>query len=109
MAPGKSLLIKVAPADPSTAAVAVHVNGLNCARIRIGTELVIVAPHFEMANANALSRCCPNVVPVLPPTGTAGVGSLNPTPAALTFRMFIVAAADAVMLARTQVAPISAR
>ena len=41
---------------------------------------------------NALRRCWPSVVPGLPPTGAAGVGSLKPTPAALPLTMVIVAA-----------------
>src|SRR5688572_10315075 len=36
---------------------------------------------------NAISRCSPRVVPVLPPTGAAGVGSLKPTPGALRLTM----------------------
>src|SRR5215471_13413679 len=40
-----------------------------------------------------MSRCSPMVAPELPPTGATGVGSLNPTPAALLLRMMIVAAA----------------
>src|SRR5687767_5282203 len=38
-----------------------------------------------------MRRCSPNVVPVLPPTGAAGVGSLNPTPGALMLTMTICA------------------
>src|SRR5262245_35806498 len=50
------------------------------------------APQTLAAAWNALRRCWPSVVPGLPPTGAAGVGSLNPTPAALPFWITIVAA-----------------
>src|SRR5258708_18449293 len=36
-----------------------------------------------------MSRWAPTVVPVLPPTGTAGVVSLKPTPGVLPFTMVI--------------------
>src|ERR1017187_74011 len=37
-------------------------------------------------------RCCPRVVPVFPPTGLTGVGSLNPTPAGSLLMIVTVAA-----------------
>src|ERR1035437_8903592 len=37
-------------------------------------------------------RCCPRVVPVLPPTGATTVASLNPTLGGSAFTMVIVAA-----------------
>src|SRR5262245_39885779 len=33
----------------------------------------------------AINRCSPRVVPLLPPTGAAGVGSLKPWPGSVTF------------------------
>src|SRR5262245_61109281 len=55
------------------------------------------APHTSAANWKAISRCWPLVVPGLPPTGAAGVGSLNPSlgPSALTTVMCALAAAGA--------------
>src|SRR6185295_9662763 len=41
-------------------------------------------------------RCSPSVVPMLPPTGATGVGSLKPTPAGSRLVMMIVAAATAI-------------
>src|SRR5438876_4658224 len=38
-----------------------------------------------------MSRWAPTVVPVLPPTGAAGVGWLKPTPGALPFTIVIFA------------------
>ena len=46
---GKLLKMNVAPALPSTALVAVHVNAENCAWITIGTLLVSVAPQMLAA------------------------------------------------------------
>ena len=43
------------------------------------------------AYLKAISRCWPSVVPVLPPTGARGVGSLKPTPGALMLTMTICA------------------
>src|SRR5262245_59811554 len=40
-----------------------------------------------------MRRCAPMVVPVLPPTGTAGVVSLNPSPGPSMLTMLMVAAA----------------
>src|SRR5882724_3667870 len=40
-----------------------------------------------------MRRCWPRVVPGLPPTGARGVGSLKPSPGALTLTMVIVALA----------------
>src|SRR5687768_14670209 len=65
----------------------------------MGTALLSVAPHLAAAAWNAISRCSPSVVPVLPPTGAAGVPSLKPTPAALPLTMTMVAAALAALAA----------
>src|SRR6187455_2837088 len=83
----------VAPAEPSVAPVAVQVSGSNVARMLTGTVLVSVEPQMLAAYWNAMRRCWPSVVPGLPPTGATGVGSLNPTPAALPLTMTSVAAA----------------
>src|SRR5689334_22037007 len=83
----------VAPALPSTAPPAVQGSGVNCALMTIGTGLVRVAPQMLAACVNAIRRCWPRVVPLLPPTGTAGVGSLKPTPGPLMLLITIVAAA----------------
>src|SRR5262245_50491248 len=48
-----------------------------------------------------MSRCCPIVVPVLPPTGVAGVGSLKPTPAAVALMTVMVALPEAEAAARS--------
>src|SRR5262245_4754186 len=39
-----------------------------------------------------MRRCCPIVVPMLPPTGTAGVGSLNPSPGPSLLTMMMLTA-----------------
>ena len=69
---------------------------------RAGMDDVLIACATEMntdaditAYAKALSRCWPSVTPGLAPTGTAGVGSLKPTPGALPLTIVIVAAASA--------------
>ena len=41
------------------------------------------ASQMSAARSKTLRRCCPRVVPGLPPTGAAGVGSLNPSPGAV--------------------------
>src|SRR5690349_5610801 len=92
-APGKSANTCVAPALPSTAPVAVQASGVNWALMTIGTGLVRVAPQMLAAWVKAIRRCLPSVVPSLPPTGVAGVGSLKPTPGAFRLLMTIVAAA----------------
>ena len=80
-APGKSRQTDVVPALPRTADVAVQFNAVHCASIRIGTRLASVLPHWFAAAWNAINRCSPKVEPEFPPTGVAGVVSLNPTPA----------------------------
>ena len=50
-----------------------------------GTVLVRVAPQVLAAVWAAIRRWAPNVVPVLPPTGEAVVGSLKPTPVGSAF------------------------
>src|SRR4051812_10793727 len=77
---GKSLKISSAPAEPSTAPVSSQGRGSKVAATRIGTGLVRVAPQIFAACWKAYRRCSPRVVPGLPPTGGAGVGSLKPTP-----------------------------
>src|ERR1051325_3192922 len=69
------------PAAPSTALVALQVSGLNCAWMLIGTAEVRMPAQMAAACVKQLSRCWPMVVPGLPPTGAAGVASLNPSPA----------------------------
>src|SRR6185369_10534620 len=59
--------------------------------------------------AKAFNRCWPSVVPVLPPTGAAGVGSLNPTPGSLMLTITIVAAAEARPAASVKQAATAAR
>ena len=84
-ASGKSRDTVIGPAEPSTADVALHDSGSNVASTLIVTVLFNCAPQTFAACWNAIRRCWPSVVPVLPPTGAAGVGSLKPTPAALPF------------------------
>ena len=75
----------IGPAEPSTAAVALQAKGSSVAMTTIVTVLFNCAPQMLAACWNAIRRCWPRVVPVLPPTGAAGVGSLKPTPAAFPF------------------------
>src|ERR1051325_7073568 len=56
------------------------VSGSNCALTLIGTVLSMFAAQIVAAKLNRLSRWAPNVVPLLPPSGVAGVASLNPSP-----------------------------
>jgi hypothetical protein len=63
----------------------VQVNGSIVASTTIVGTLFNCAPQTFAAAWNAFRRCWPRVVPGLPPTGAAGVGSLKPTPAALPF------------------------
>ena len=69
-------------ADPRVPEVAVQGSASQLARIVIVGPLVSVAPQTFAANWKAFSRCWPRVVPLLPPTGAAGVLSLNPVPGA---------------------------
>src|ERR1044071_1488264 len=94
-APGKLEKIRIVPAEPSTADVAVQVSGSTDAASLISARLSSVAPQTSAANWKAIRRCCPTVVPGLPPIGAAGVGSLKPTPSALKLTIVIVALADA--------------
>src|SRR5688500_14891221 len=48
-----------------------------------------LASQIAAACRKTLARCWPRVVPGLPPTGAAGVGSLNPTPGALLLKITI--------------------
>src|SRR4029079_13435559 len=52
--PGKLAKIWIAPAEPSVAAVAVQVSGLNAALILISTALGSVAPQMSAAAWNAI-------------------------------------------------------
>lgn len=92
---GKFCRRLVVPAEPSVAVVAVQPRGSQLARIVMVGPLFSVWPQILAANWKAFSRCSPRVVPVFPPTGDTGVGSLNPTPAASLFRMTIVDCPDA--------------
>src|ERR1041385_5522101 len=75
----------VAPALPSVAALALQESAAHAASITIvGTE-VRFAPQMLAAAWKTFSRCCPSVVPGLPPIGATGVGSLNPTFGASVF------------------------
>src|SRR5205823_15003502 len=56
----------------------------------IGTGEVRMPPQMLAACWKQLSRCCPTVVPGLPPTGAAAVGSLKPSPAPSRLMMTIV-------------------
>src|SRR3954470_18453074 len=107
-APAKSRQMFHAPALPSTAVVAVQVSGSKLARIVMVCVLVSVAPQMSAAAWKARSRCWPSVVPALPPTGAAGVGSLKPSPAAFMFWMTMVAAACACRAASDKPRVISA-
>src|SRR3954469_23419378 len=84
-------MLKAAPAAPSTLAP----SGSKLAWIWMSMLLSSDVPHRSAANWNAISRCCPLVMPGLPPTGGTGVGSLNPSfgPSALTTVMCAPAAA----------------
>ena len=103
MTPGKSLKMTVVPADPSTADVGVHVCGLNLASILISTLLASLLPQMLAANWKAISRCCPSVVPVLPPTGSTGVGSLNPSSGPSPLTMVITACPKAALEAKARI------
>src|SRR5689334_23873603 len=50
-----------------------------------------ISPQRLAANWNAISRCCPIVLPLLRPIGLAGVGSLKPSPGPSVFTIVIVA------------------
>src|SRR4029077_10025664 len=86
----------IGPAEPSVAEVAVHVSGLNAAWMLMGTDEVRIEPQMVAALLKQLSRCWPTVVPGLPPTGAAGVRSLNPSPAPSVLMMLMVTEANAV-------------
>src|SRR5262245_32004613 len=49
-------------------------------------------PQIPAAYWNTKRRCWPIVVPGLPPTGVAGVGSLKPSPVLSALRIVMVAA-----------------
>ncbi|VXB00192.1 hypothetical protein MASSI9I_10238 [Massilia sp. 9I] len=83
--------------------MAVQASGTKAAPMRMGTLLSSVLPQMLAACWKAIRRCWPRVVPVLPPTGVAGVGSLKPSPGAFWLTMVMVAAAW------TALAPASAK
>src|SRR5262245_56102660 len=78
-------------AEPSVALVGVHARGKKLAATKISTGLSSVAPQRSAACWKAIRRCCPSVVPVLPPTGARGVGSLKPTLGLLVLTIVMVA------------------
>src|SRR5471030_1618821 len=83
---GKSVNISVGPAAPRVAPFASQgVSGSKFARMTISTLLLRRAAQTAAAALKTLSRCWPRVVPVLPPTGVAGVVSLKPSPAPSLF------------------------
>ena len=57
-------------------------------------SLSMRAPQRSAAYWNAIRRCSPTVVPVLPPTGEAAVLSLNPSPALSLLTMVNVTASS---------------
>src|SRR5262245_12023668 len=74
------LLANRAPARvaASTADLSLHGSGVQNERTRTGTGEFSLLLQMPAAYWNAMSRCSPIVVPVLFPTGVAGVGSLKP-------------------------------
>src|SRR4051812_23171911 len=95
VSPSKSDQMKVMPVEPSTPEVGVQERGSSDARMRISTGESRVFDQSLAASLNAFMRCSPSVVPLLPPTGTAGVGSLNPIPGALLLMIVILALPNA--------------
>ena len=93
--PGKSLKMNRAPADPSVPPVAVQASGTMLASTVIGTGLSSSAAQRSAARWKTINRCWPSVVPVFPPTGATGVGSLRPTPGRLLLTSTIVELANA--------------
>src|SRR6185295_408224 len=92
-APEKSRKYALAPAWPSVPLLTPHESvPSNLASIRTTWVLVSTAPQRSAAYWSAIRRCCPTVVPLLPPTGAAAVASLKPVPATIV----IVVDADAV-------------
>src|SRR5262249_16494988 len=83
----------VGPATPSTPIVAVQDSGTKLASILTGALGLSAALQMAAAYLKASKRCCPTVVPALPPTGGAAVGSLNPSFALFLFTIAIAAAA----------------
>src|SRR6185369_5259336 len=81
-----------APAEPSTALVALQLKLSMVASTLIVTVLVSSAAQRFAAYVNAFRRCAPSVVPALPPTGAAAVASLKPSPAPSLLMTVIVAA-----------------
>src|SRR5215203_2992619 len=68
----------------------------------MGTALSRIEPQTLAANWKAISRCWPTVVPGLPPTGAAGVGSLKPSLGPSPLTMTILAAPKAGTLAASR-------
>src|SRR5882672_12327210 len=93
IAPGKSRCTVVGPALPRTPLDASQgVSGPNCAFTRTTTLLLSRVPQMFAAVWKTKSRCAPTVVPGFPPTGEAGAGSLNPSPAPSALTIVMVAA-----------------
>src|SRR5690349_17415542 len=69
-----------APACASVPLPAVQGRPANEPMTVMGTSLFSTLPQSWSARLYAMMRCWPTVVPGLPPTGVAGVGSLKPTP-----------------------------
>src|SRR5258707_8990134 len=85
LAPAKSCQALCAPVTPNSAESAAQLRAFQVTRaVMVGT-LSRVAPHLLAAAWIAIILCCPRVVPVLPPTGETGAGSLKPTPAESPF------------------------
>src|SRR6266851_1013796 len=66
----------------------------------ISTVLSIRFPQVLAAACNAIMRCSPIVVPLFPPTGSAGVVSFKPTFVSSTLLMVIFALAKALVATR---------
>src|SRR5437867_9965575 len=89
---GKLAWIVLGPALPSTALEPSQSSGSKFESTRISTLLGSRLPQMLAAYWKTYRRCSPTVVPGLPPTGVAGVGSLNPSPGPSRFTMVIVEA-----------------
>ncbi len=85
----------IVDAAPSVPVVAAQGRDWKADWMLIVTGLSRIPPQRSAAYWKAMSRCWPTVVPELPPTGVAGVGSLKPAPGMLVLTMTISAAAKA--------------
>ena len=75
---GKFLVTPTGAADARVPPSTSQGRAAQLARTVIVGPLLSVAPQIFAAVRTAISRCWPRVVPLLPPTGATGVGSLNP-------------------------------